>query len=168
VPLAIEHGAAIGGFVAAEGTFAATQTGATRAFTFAVGLGAADTSGCLWLHDRFDCGTLHRYDRRRPHYDDEVRFQVRKLRDLVEIVVPFMDEHLPPSYKREQYLVWRAALVDYWEHDARRRRPCTVEGCDGPAVAHGRCHTHDMAWRRQRGRAEREASHSDQHVHGEQ
>jgi hypothetical protein len=38
----------------------------------------------------------------------------------VEVVVPFMDEHLPPSHKRGQYLAWRAELVDYWEHRARR------------------------------------------------
>ena len=38
-------------------------------------------------------------------------FIVRRMRDLVEVIVPFMDEHLPPSYKRDQYEVWRTALL---------------------------------------------------------
>jgi hypothetical protein len=64
------------------------------------------------------------------------------MKDLGEVVVPFMDEHLPPSHKREQYLVWRAQSLDYWEHRARRRRPCTIEGCAQPQRAKGVCRHH--------------------------
>ena len=67
---------------------------------------------------------------------------MRRLRELVEVIVPFMDEHLPPSYKRDQYEVWRGALLDYWEHDARRRRPCTVVGCTVLQRAKGLCRRH--------------------------
>jgi len=149
---ATEIASHIGGFVAAEGTFVASIGAGASNFAFAVALGATDAGACQWLAAYFGCGTIHQYARRRPHYDDEVRFQVRRLRDLVEIVVPFMDEHLPPSHKREQYLAWRAALLHHWEHDARRRRSCTADSCDRPAVAHGRCHKHDMQWRRARAR----------------
>lgn len=149
-----------GGFVAAEGCFVRSSYRDRPSFAFVVAVGAADERACTWLASFFGCGTIHHYARRRAHYDDEVRFQVRKLRDLVEVVVPFMDEHLPPSYKREQYHVWREELLRYWEHDARRRRPCVVEACDRPAVAHGRCHKHDMQWRRQRQRDERPESRS--------
>src|SRR5262245_9938993 len=45
------------------------------------------------------------------HYDDEVQFTVQATRELVEVVVPFMDAHLPESYKREQYLEWRGAAI---------------------------------------------------------
>ena len=112
----------LGGFVAAEGCFTAAGTETKHSFTFAVALGETDAAACELLHDFFGCGTIHHYARRKAHYDDEVRFQVRKLRDLIERVVPFMDEHLPASYKREQYLVWRTQLLDYWEHEARRPR----------------------------------------------
>jgi hypothetical protein len=44
------------------------------------------------------------------------------MRDLVGIVAPFMDAHLPASYKRSQYLAWRAELLDAWEHRSRRPR----------------------------------------------
>ena len=108
----------LGGFVAGEGYFGAYRHGAPW-FVFSVGLGEADAGMCEALRDTRGVGRLVRSARRRPHYDDEVTFVVRRLRDLVEVIVPFMDEHLPPSHKRTQYLAWREALVDYWEHDAR-------------------------------------------------
>jgi hypothetical protein len=60
-----------------------------------------------------------------------------------------MDEHLPASYKRVQYLDWRARLFEYWEHDAKRVRPCSVEGCDAPRRAHGYCRHHLWELRRE-------------------
>lgn len=110
----------IGGFVAAEGHFQARPVEGRFAFT--VALGAADREMVDLLHGFLGCGRTRWYARRRPHYVDEVCFVVRGLSDLVEVIVPFMDEHLPRSYKRDQYGVWRAALLDYWEHDARCRR----------------------------------------------
>lgn len=97
---------------------------------------------CELLKGFLGIGFITRTSRRKLHYDDEVTFQVRRLPDLVAVVIPFMDAHLPPSYKRRQYAEWRAALLDYWEHGARRRRPCTVEGCDRPRKAHGLCRHH--------------------------
>jgi hypothetical protein len=132
----------IAGFVAAEGTFG--RSGTPPTFRFAIGLGASDSDSCRQLQRYFGVGTIHTSPRRKSHYDDEVTYQVRALRDLIDLVVPFMDEHLPPSYKREQYEVWRAALLDYWQHGARQkgRRPCTIDGCDRPQRAKGLCRHH--------------------------
>lgn len=132
----------IGGFVAAEGCFRVTSLTTRRRFTFQVGLGAADASTCESMRELFGVGRLVPYARRRPHYDDEVAFVVSRLRDLVEVIVPFMDEHLPASHKREQYLEWRQELLSYWEHQARRRPACRVDGCDAPTLAHGLCRPH--------------------------
>jgi len=74
---------------------------------------------------------------------------VQSQRQLIEVIVPFMDEHLPESYKRQQYLEWRAKLLDYWEHRAKRRRPCMVDGCAKPQRAHGFCRHHLWELRRQ-------------------
>jgi hypothetical protein len=142
VPPATDLAAFLAGFVTAEGTFGFV---APRTFRFAISLGACDSEACDLLQEYFDVGTIHVFRRRRLHYDDEVTFQVRKLRDLVEVVVPFMDEHLPPSHKREQYLAWRGLLLDYWEHRARRRRPCRVDGCLEPSRAKGLCRRHYFA-----------------------
>jgi hypothetical protein len=80
---------------------------------------------CVVARDLLGVGHISTSPRRKHHYDDEVAFQVQSLWDLVEVVVPFMDEHLPPCHKRDQYLTWRAALLDYWDHPPRRpaKRP---------------------------------------------
>ena len=146
VPLATEAIAAfVGGFVAAEGTFGSSNRG-TR-FKFAVGLGATDASTCLVLQEYFGCGGIYRWPRRKPHYDDECAFAIQSLVDHIEVTVAFMDVHLPESHKRMQYLVWRAALLEYWEHDAKRRRACTVDGCEAPRRAHQLCRHHLYAAR---------------------
>lgn len=87
-------------------------------------------------------GRVYSYPRRQPHFHDESIFAVRPIRELAEVVVPFMDVHLPPSKKRQQYLAWREQLLAHWEHDARRRRECTVEGCSKLQRGKGLCRHH--------------------------
>lgn len=140
----------LAGFVVGEGCF--TQTGERKVvFRFAVALGATDRGMCELFAASLGVGHVYFSPRRKPHYDDEVTFTVQSQKELVEVIVPFMDEHLPESYKRVQYLEWRAKLFDYVEHRARRkgRRPCTVDGCDAPARAHGLCRPHLWEHRRQ-------------------
>jgi hypothetical protein len=137
---ATDIGAFVAGFVAAEGTF--VVSGEPPKFTFAVGLGALDGATSVGIQNYLGAGSLVRSPRRRAHYDDEVTFAIQSLRDHVAVTVPFMDEHLPESHKREQYVVWRERLLDYWEHRAKRVRPCSVAGCDTPRRAHGLCRRH--------------------------
>jgi hypothetical protein len=136
----------IGGFVAAEGCF--TGDGNHR-FRFNIGLGATDAGMCELVHTVLAIGRVTRWKRRKAHYDDEVQFTVQATRELVDVVVPFMDAHLPPSYKREQYLEWRARLLDFWEHGFRRRKTCIVDDCDAPAKAYGYCRKHLWQFRRE-------------------
>lgn len=135
------------GFVAAEGCFLATD-GGTR-FALAIGLGAADSDTCELLRGVVGVGRVTTSPRRQAHFDDEVTWKVQSLADLVDVVVPFMDEHLAPSYKRVQYEAWRARLLGYWSHEAKRVRPCTAEGCDLPRRAKGLCRRHYYAAYRQ-------------------
>lgn len=58
-------------------------------------------------------GRVRTYPRRKAHYDDEVVYAVRAFRDLVNVVVPFLDEHLPTSHKRMRYEAWRTELLAY-------------------------------------------------------
>ena len=127
----------IGGFVAAEGSF--VRVGEPPTFRFSVGLGAVDTISCHQLHDFLGCGRVHCSPRRKPHYDDEVIFVISAMGDHLAATIPFMDAHLPSSYKRQQYLRWRDEVLDYWQHRARRRHPCTIEGCELPVKADGLC-----------------------------
>ncbi|HUS61508.1 MAG TPA: hypothetical protein VMY34_04875 [Acidimicrobiales bacterium] len=97
---------------------------------------------CQALYEFFGVGHVRVYVRRQPHYDDEVSYVVTKTRDLLDVIVPFMDEHLIPCYKRTQYDIWRAALMDHWELRARRPRPCSFEGCDRSRTTRGLCRHH--------------------------
>jgi hypothetical protein len=130
----------IAGFVAGEGSFSGASDG-TR-YLFEVGLGASDREICELLCRFLGVGHVYHSPRRKPHHDDEANLNVTAMRELLDAVVPFMDAHLPRSYKREQYLAWRQRLLDYWEHRAKRVRSCTVEGCDTPRRAHGLCRHH--------------------------
>lgn len=137
---ATDVGEFIGGFVAAEGAF--LTTGEAPRFSFSVQLGGIDHTACEELGAFFGVGHIYRYSRRQSNFDDEVHFTVQKIKDLVEVIVPFMDEHLPPSYKRQQYEVWRTKLLDHWEHGARRRRTCTIPGCNRIQKGRGVCRRH--------------------------
>ncbi len=97
---------------------------------------------CEAMSAFFGVGTIVRSARRKAHYDDEIQYRVTAQRALLDAIVPFMDQHLPPSHKREQYLAWRADFLDYWEHEAKRVRPCTIDGCERPRRAHGLCRHH--------------------------
>jgi hypothetical protein len=130
----------LGGFVAGDGCFCITSNG--RRFKFEVGLGAIDRGLCDLLQSFLGIGNVYESPRRTARNDDEVVFAVQSLAELVDVVVPFMDAHLPPSYKRTQYLAWKERLLEYWEHRAKRVRPCTVDGCDEPRRAHGLCRLH--------------------------
>lgn len=126
--------------MAAEGSF--TVSGEPSSFSFAVGLGALDKGMCQVVQELLGVGHITQFARRKPHYDDEAAIVVRALPGLVHVVVPFMDEHLPPSYKRNQYEAWRTALLEYREHRAKRVRPCTIEGCERSRRAKGLCRSH--------------------------
>jgi len=99
----------VAGFVAAEGSF--TSSGGGRRFAFTVALAATDGRTCDRLAEHFGVGRVYRYARREPHHDDVAIFSVQSKRELLRVVVPFMDEHLPPSNKRRQYEAWRDELV---------------------------------------------------------
>ena len=135
----------VAGFIAAEATFLNVRN---RSFSCVVSLGATDRAAAELLHHYFGVGHVRWFARRKAHYDDEVGWTVKALGDLTSVIVPFMDVHLPMSHKRVQYLGWRTALLDYWEHRARRRGTCTVPGCDAPHRAHGWCRHHLYVFRR--------------------
>ncbi len=146
VPIgACAEAAFIAGFVVAEGSFVTSSTPSKTRFFFAVSLGATDAPLCDDLQQFFGCGTIHSSPRRQPHYDDEVRFQIADRSDLLNRLIPFMDEHLPPSYKRLQYEAWREKLLHYREFEARRPRSCEVDGCDRTRRAKGLCRDHYYA-----------------------
>jgi hypothetical protein len=136
---ATELAATLAGFIAGEGCFTSL---ASRRFAFRVAVGHVDRDAIEVLHGFLGVGSVVTFPRRRPDYQDEVVYSATALCDLVGVVVPFIDEHLRPCRKRTQYLAWRAALLDHWQHRAKRVRPCTIDGCDRPRRAKGLCRRH--------------------------
>jgi hypothetical protein len=108
----------------------------------AIAVGAVDASMCEMAQNVLGVGHIRSYTRRHPHFDDETVFAVQSVRDLVAVVVPFLDAHMPPCKKRDQYLVWRHKLIRFWNNDMKRRRPCTEDGCDKPQRGRGVCRRH--------------------------
>src|SRR5262245_55868154 len=116
-----ETAAFLGGFTAAEGCFTRSNPrGTQERFAFRIGLGATDSEMCELFLATLGVGHVVRSPRRKLHYDDEIAYSVQSMSELVGVVVPFMDEWLPVSYKRRQYVDWRSALVRYWREGARR------------------------------------------------
>ena len=99
----------VAGFTVAEGCF--TSTGDPPRFAFTVALGANDADTCEALAAFFGVGRVYRYPRRSPHHDDVAIYTVQRRGDLLEVIVPFMDTHLPTSGKRRQFDGWRSALL---------------------------------------------------------
>ncbi|MGH9117401.1 MAG: hypothetical protein ACRD0A_05865 [Acidimicrobiales bacterium] len=116
--------------------------GTGRRFVFPVSVGAADAASVEMLRHFLGIGYVRRSPRRRPHFDDVATYSVGTIGDLLGVVVPVMDDHLMASHIRDQYLAWRAELLDFWEHRAKRVRSCLVEGCDQPRRAKGPCRHH--------------------------
>lgn len=109
----------VAGFTVAEGSF--TSSGDPPRFAFTVALGAEDTAMCDALRAYFAVGRRYQYARRKAHHDDVSIFTVQSRRELLEVIVPFMDAYLPSSGRRRQYDVWRAKLVG--RGVTPRRRP---------------------------------------------
>lgn len=128
----------VAGFVAAEGSF--NRSG--RKFRFAIALADIDYGMCDAAKAVLGVGHLYRYPRRQPHFHDEAVFVVQSAEELVHHVVPFMDAYLPYSKKRDQYISWRSALVDFWNNEIKRRRACTIDGCSALQRAKNVCRRH--------------------------
>ena len=99
----------VAGFTVAEGSF--TRSGDPPRCAFTIALGARDAGTCDALAAFFGVGRVYRYPRRADHHDDVAIFTVQDRPSLLSVIVPFMDEYLPASRRREQYEGWREALL---------------------------------------------------------
>lgn len=126
------------GFVAAEGSF--NRSG--RKFRFAISVADIDHDMCQMGRNLLGVGRVYVYPRRQEHFHDEATFVVQAVGELVGHVVPFMDAYLPQSKKRAQYLRWKGDLLEFWQHEMKRRRGCTIEGCSVPQRGKGVCRRH--------------------------
>lgn len=89
----------------------ARSSGTAGRFVFKVELADDDRVTCDLLRTFLGVGTVRWYPRRAERFKDVVVYALSARADLVDRVIPFMDSHLPPCHKRQQYDVWRDALL---------------------------------------------------------
>lgn len=134
------HPAAAAGVIAGDGHFSVSPDG--RSFALVVQVDEADLELCQGLRSAFGVGTVRVGPPRRPGGRRVAVFQVRRLGDLAEVVVPALDAWLPRCHKRSQFDRWRDVLLARWRSGTRRPRVCTLEGCEQRHRARGLCRRH--------------------------
>jgi len=147
-------GSVLAGFVAGEGCFTSTSAGRDRVdgsrrtrFIFAVTVAERDLTLLeamrTFLGGR---GSIRRQDRGNPRWLPVVSYSISSRKAIREVVIPFCDEYLLPSAKRDQFDAWRARFDGY-----ERAHPtqwgqgpssCSVIGCDRPVRGQGLCRSH--------------------------
>ena len=106
--------------------------------------GAKDEETIDLFEAFFGCGRTTWRRRRRSHYDDEVTF-VRAAAPRPRGGDRPVHGRAPSAFlqARASTKVWRAALLDYWEHSARRRRTVHRGRLRAPSQrAKGLCRRH--------------------------
>jgi hypothetical protein len=140
--------------VAGEGTFVATRAGADRndgsprtRFVFKVSVADRDVlllaALQIFLGGR---GSIQTATPRNPRWQPIASYSVSSRKAIRDVLIPFCDEFLLYSAKREQYDDWRARFDAY-----ERAHPtqwgkgpstCSKPGCDKPVRGRGLCRSH--------------------------
>lgn len=115
----------VAGFVAGEGCFYwQRDTTKKEIFQFCVDVHKRDPIPLHTLTELFGGEVLH-FDSR----GDMIRYQITSLYLLAELIIPFMDKYLccVKSHKNEQYLEWRAVIVQRHAKAIRKPKQYLVE-----------------------------------------
>ena len=145
---------AVAGFVAGEGCFTRSPSGKTFPdgspgvkFVFTIQVAAHDRGLLEAVRAAIGSGSISA-DRppARPGWQPTVRFDVRSHRAHRRHTIPFMEAHLLPSHKRQQFEAWRDDLAAYeGAHPTRWGEgpsSCSILGCERPVRGRGLCRSH--------------------------
>ena len=98
------------GFVDGEGCFsiainphAEMTSGYQVQAEFAVTQSVLNISVLQIILNRFQCGKIQRNPRIDNHHEDLAIYRVRKLDDLVNVIIPFFESNVLQTTKRSQY-----------------------------------------------------------------
>jgi LAGLIDADG endonuclease len=118
------------GFVDGEGCFSISvvrnpgcRLGWQVQHEFSVTQGASSRPALELLIEEFGCGTVIANSRHDNHREQLLRFSVKRRSDLLEVVVPFFEEHPLRTAKRSDFERFRAVL-----HSMQTGRHLTEEG----------------------------------------
>jgi hypothetical protein len=146
-------GFTLGGFVAGEGSFIATpkqpafKDGSPRLrFVFSVTIATRDRPILEALSAFLGFGSIRDMPPAREGYEPESEYRVTSFLAHHAATIPFSEQFLLPSAKRDQYEEWREAMeAQERAHPNRYRKgpsACSVPGCDKPVRGRMLCRSH--------------------------
>lgn len=141
----------LGGFIAGEGCFYNSKLLQTfqdgspkKRFVFCVSVASRDLPLLRLLRTVVGYGSIRQANVTNPAWLPQSVLTVNSLLAHQNATIPFMDEFLLQSAKREQFLKWKEAFEAYLaEHPPRRGRSvCSIPGCEEFVRGRGLCRSH--------------------------
>jgi hypothetical protein len=143
----------LGGLVAGEGYFSIIERNDSFAdgsprlrFRFGISMARRDRPMLERLQTVLGAGTIRNQTPKNPKHLPTAALTIDSSRIHRAVTIPFFEQVLLPSKKRDQFLRWRDALLSYERNRPTRwgrgAAPCTVEGCDKPVRGRGLCRSH--------------------------
>jgi hypothetical protein len=86
------------------------RTGYQVAHRFVVTQGAGSAAALEELHEFFGVGRVYRNQRHDNHREDLLQYRVGRLADLLEVVIPFFEEHPLRTAKRVDFEKFAACV----------------------------------------------------------
>jgi hypothetical protein len=145
---------ALGGIVAGEGCFSVTRStpepridGSVRLrFVFSLTMATRDRDVVEALAHVVGVGSIRRIPPRQVSHLEQVCYTVNSRRAHFSATIPFMEQYLLPSAKRDQFERWRDALIEHERaHPSKYGKgpsPCSEPGCEKPVRGRGLCRSH--------------------------
>jgi hypothetical protein len=141
----------LGGLVAGEGSFLVTRRlppfadgTERRRFVFAIAMADRDRTVIEVLRAFVGGGSIRTEPPRREGWQPTCTLSIGSNRQHLRTTIPFYDRYLVTSAKREQYLDWKAELLDYLRaHPTQWGKgpsPCRI--CGKPVRGRGLCRSH--------------------------
>jgi len=140
----------LGGLVAAEGSFCTAKTGKQYAdgtprlrFVFTVKMISADRPLLEALREFLGTGNLLD-ERQRGTWQPTSSFTINSFKRHHAATIPFAEQYLLPSQKRQQFEAWCESMRLYEQtHGVKQGRSrCSVENCTDFVRGRGLCRRH--------------------------
>jgi hypothetical protein len=111
-------------------------------FVFAVAMANRDRSLLEALQAALGVGCISDAAPRKAHWQPISTFTVASLSAHLKATIPFAEQYLLTSAKRQQFESWRDHLLAYDQLHTPGRSICSVEGCEKFVRGRGLCRSH--------------------------
>jgi hypothetical protein len=138
--------------IAGEGCFLVGSIGTRNdgserlRFRFTIKMADREVDALRDLHGVLGVGAISFQAARRATWQPTATYSVHSRRAIRTSLIPFCDEHLLWSFKRQQYLHWRERFITYESRFPSNwgagPSPCSIPGCDKPVRGRGLCRAH--------------------------